>query len=188
MTRGTADNARVFRNVPIEEVVWFREVEREICPAVGRARTQGHMLRLARECGSTRHLPPKLREALFHACQSEKPIRSVNKLADAVDRDRSALSRQWRKAVGAGSSLRLEDVVDWLLLLRAAGRKVPNRSWPTTAYELGTHEHTFARNAQRLAGLTLRGLEAGGWPVIAGLFTERVLYHLLENERCNILL
>jgi hypothetical protein len=125
VTRWDADNARHLIDVPVEEVVWSGEVDRELLAALRRVCRSDpnpvHYLTLALE--EAKHLPATLRTALPHACRSRRPIHSVNQLAVAAGCDRRTLWNQWNQVVGASSELRLQDFLHWLLLLRAAGRK-----------------------------------------------------------------
>src|SRR5690606_8000825 len=124
-------------------------------------------------------LPPKLREAVVHAFRSDAPISSVAGLAAAVGCDRRTLWRQWRQAFARPPPLQLSDFVDWLLLLRATGLQGPGVEGPAGAAGLGAHEHTVARIARRLAGLTRRALAGGGLPFLSRLFVHHVRRPLL---------
>ena len=79
----------------------------------------------------------------------------MQKLAAVAGCDRRTLWQHWR-GVADGSDLRLQDVLHWFLLLRAATLKTPSRSWATVADELGMHAQTLGRISQQLSGLTLR--------------------------------
>jgi hypothetical protein len=186
VTRWDPENARHLKDVRVEEVVWFREVDRDLTPAVQRAcRHDFHALRcLALPFELATHLPATLRKALAHACRSERAVGSVKHLAAAVGVDRRTLWHQWSKAVCPSSSLRLQDFLHWLLLLRAVGHKVPGQSWASVARELRVHPHTLGRLAKQLTGGTLSGLGDGG--DVALLFRERVLDFLVGERPLDI--
>jgi len=133
-----------------------------------------------------KHLLTTLREALAYACRSERPVHSINELAAAVNRNRRSLWHQWTQAVGSSPPLRLQDFLHWILLLRALGRKSPERTWAAVAEDLGLHAHTLWRYAKDLTGRTLPAL-TGAEEEIQRLFRERVLEFLLEGERLDIL-
>ncbi len=78
--------------------------------------------------------------------------------------------------------LRLEDFLDWLLVLHALGRKRPDCAWPRVAEELGVHERTLGRLARRLTGRPLRDLNRSGQAVVTALFRERMLEPLLAQR------
>lgn len=179
ITEKDADNLRHLEDVKVEELVWMHEFERELWAAVSRARATSLLRQMASSFEEAKRLPPKLRAALVHAFRSDEPISSVSGLAALVGCDRRTLWRYWRKGFGNPPPLQPTDFVDWLLLLRAAGLKVPGRKWAAVAAELGIHEHTIARVARRLAGMTLRDLAGGGMPFIARLFAHNVLRPLL---------
>jgi hypothetical protein len=160
VTSKDADNARALRSAGVEEVVWLSEIETGLWPAVRRARGSGFLQHLIRVVDRALLLDPRLQRALRYACRAERPMRSIGHLAAASGCDRRTLWRHWHDAVAAHVGLRLEDVLDWLLLLHAVGRKTPARSWSSVAAELQIHPHTLGRIAARLAGRPLRSLAA----------------------------
>jgi len=179
VTEKDAENLRLLKHLAVEEIVWVHEVDREILGAVSRARGSSLLRQMAGAVEKAEHLPPRLRRALSHAFRSEQPVRSVIELAAAVGCDRRTLWRYWREALGADHPLLPGHFLDWLLLLRASALKAPGQRWTAVAHQLGVHEHTVARLAKRLAGLSLRDVAAGGQPLIARLFAIHVLRPLL---------
>ncbi|MEJ7811795.1 MAG: hypothetical protein WKG32_15395 [Gemmatimonadaceae bacterium] len=185
VTRKDADNVRHLKGLHVQEVVWPSEVAQTLWPAVRRACARDLLHRLAAAFVKAERLSVELRQALVSACWSEPPVRSVTVLAQMVGCDRRTLWRHWRDAAGRMSPLRLEDVVHWLLLLRAAGRKGPNRGWAVVARELNMHEHTLARSARRLAGCTLSDLSAAGLPALTTTFVQQVIHPLTGTSEWN---
>lgn len=158
VTSKDADNARAIRSAGVEEVVWLSEIESGLWPAVRNAKSSGFLQHLMRVVDrALLHYPP-LHRAIKYACRPERPVRSLGQLAAASGCDRRTLWRHWHDAVAAQAELRLEDVLDWLLLLYAVGRKEPTRSWSSVAAELQIHPHTLGRMAARLANRPLRAL------------------------------
>ena len=101
---------------------------------------------------------------------------------------RRTLWYHWRRALADGSTtLRLEDFLDWLLVLRAAGRKTSNRGWHYVAESLGVHEHTIARLAKNLAGLSLSELGFVDRQSLLRRFDESVLQPLLGADAYHLL-
>jgi transposase-like protein len=139
-----------------------------------------HCLALALE--EAEHLPSKLRKSLAGACRSKRPIYSVNQLAAAAGCDRRTLWKQWIQVVGSSSELRLQDFLHWLLLLRAVGRKVSERSWESIAGDLNVHPHTLARWAKQLTGRTLGALVANGTAVVGTMLHQRVMDFVLADK------
>lgn len=183
VTEKDAENLRLLRHLEVEEIVWTHEAPRELAAAVGRARGSSLLRQMAAAIDRAEQIPPKLRQALAFALRSERPIPSVIELAAAVGCDRRTIWRYWREAFGPDHPLLPGHFLDWLLLLRAASLKAPGRKWTAVAQELGIHEHTIARLAKRLAGLSLRELASGGQPLVARLFARRVLSPLLTASR-----
>jgi hypothetical protein len=183
VTRWEPENARHLTAVRAEEVVWSREVERELPAAVRRVcrSTPNPVHCLAFALEEAEHLPATLRKALTHVCRSERPVYSGEALAAAMGCNRRMLSEQWNKASDPSTSLRLQDFLHWLLLLRAIGRKVPERSWESVAHDLNVHPHTLGRWAKQLAGRTLRELSTVGSAVVGTMLHYRVMTSLLRD-------
>ncbi len=186
VTSKDADNARALRGIPVEEVVWLSEVQGSLGAAVRRANASALLQRTGLAIKQARRLPPALRECLVYACDAEWPVHSVAELATACGRDRRTLWRHWHRAVARHVRLRLEDVVDWLLLLHAVGRKVPSRSWSDVAAELKVHAHTLARVATRLAGRSLKMLAATDQKTLATQFDDQVVTPVLGGPARDI--
>jgi hypothetical protein len=86
----------------------------------------------------------------------------------------------WRGSVPSGAGLRLQDMLDWNVLLRASILRTQSSSWVGIAAKLSVHEHTLARSAKRLAGLTLRELAAAGADQVVQILEERALAPVLS--------
>jgi len=138
---------------------------------------------LAAELRRSEHLPARLRQALALACDSERPICTVGKLATMAGCDRRTLWNQWRNTVGREAPVRLEDFLHWQLLLRAMTIKEPAMAWADVADRLGVHPHTVARLARQLAGRTLRELNACSAATVAAEFESGFLTHLFPAGR-----
>jgi hypothetical protein len=198
VTTGDADNVRRIRGLQVDEVLWPAELPSALAAAVERARARRGLHRIAARLVDARGLTPTMRAALEWACIGELPAATVRALAQAMRVDRRTLWRGWRastraaaaagppgaadvaRAAGApnGPALRLEDVLDWVLLLRALGVRQRGRAWREVAAELGVHEHTLARLARRLTGQSLAALGDGGFAVASAQFERDVLSRL----------
>ncbi|HYW09008.1 MAG TPA: hypothetical protein VE913_18760 [Longimicrobium sp.] len=182
VTPWEAGNARHPVHVAADEIVWLREIAQQLAPAVTRAcagRTNPVRC-LARPFTEARHLPLALRAALAHACENDRPISSVQRLATVVGVDRRTLWSQWSRVAGKRADARLQDAVHWLLLLRALGWKTPDRRWADVAGEVGVHPHTLGRLARRYTGRTLPHL-ARERNLLGELFRSRVLDGILAK-------
>lgn len=159
VTSKDAENARGFRALLVDEVVWLHEIDQALWPAVLRARSRGFRQTFADQVEHSARLPATLREALSVALTAEKPFRSIEALAHAAGCCRGTIWYQWRHVTrDAEDAPRPEDFLDWVLLLHALARHTHHRGWVAIADELGVHEHTLARIARRLLGASLRDL------------------------------
>jgi hypothetical protein len=178
------ENLRLIRGLILEDVIWAEEVKDALVPAIRRACNAGYLQQVAVVVDGNARLPQRLRAALVHACRSRAPVGSVGDLAAAVRCDRSTLCRQWQRGRGAGVELRLEDFLDWLIILRAVGRRTHGRKWSAVAEELGIQERTLGRIARRLLDSSLRELNVDGYTVVAARFEEGPLRNIAG---CNVL-
>jgi hypothetical protein len=183
VTTRDADNLRRVCAVAIEEVVWLHEVQASLSEAVGRARTKGTLLRFASDVERLSGVPALLRHAILVACRRRLPLHSLTELAAVVGRDRRTLWRYWRATWTADPPCRLEDLLDWLILLHASARKASGNSWTNVATELGVHEHTLARVASRLLGWTLRETASAPRGALEKEFTLRVGRRVVDAKR-----
>lgn len=145
-------------NTGLAETVWSDDPPPALAAALARMRGPGLLERLAARVERSAVAPAALREALAAAVRGPRPPTRVTQLAALAFCDRTTLWKYWRAAVREGSALLPGEFVGWVLLLHATLRKRPGRSWGAVAGELGIHEHTLGRLAQRLAGSTLRVL------------------------------
>ena len=182
VTRKDADNVRLLRGVTIEEVVWTEEIEHALAPTVDRTRQTSVFQSIAATIQGGQHLPKRLRHALTHLFQVPNAIATVDELATAVGCDRRTLWRLWRSSVASDETVRLQDVLDWNVLLHAAIMRMQSTSWVGIASKLNIHEHTLARSAKRLAGMTLRDVAAVGADGLVAIFKEQVLTALVNRK------
>ena len=141
------------------------------------ARTLALLARSASRVREARALGGALSAALVHLLTRDPPPPTVNALSEATGVHRRTLWYQWvRRARGAG--VRLEDVVSWVILLRACVRRARGTPWTAAARELGVDRKTLARLAARYGVAPLPDL-AGGQGDVHGqfrrAFAEKVL-------------
>lgn len=175
VTSKDAENLRWLTHLHVDAVVWPGEIETRLCPIVRRAREESTLRRIAKRLRETSALHESLRRGLAEACVCEPPVLAVHDLAALVGCDRRTLSRYWHSAAGRHSALRLEDVLHWLLLLRAVARKDSKRAWSAIAAELGIHEHTLARLARKLVDASLASVAIEGTAALGLSFLALVL-------------
>jgi len=136
------------------EVIRYGGAGATVSAAIQAACTAALLERTAAQLHEAGGVPSALQAALVRLCASEPPPRAVAELAGGVPVHRRTLWYQWRQHVGA-APLRLEDVVAWVLLLRASILRLRGSSWTEAATALGVHRHTVARAAERLADTRL---------------------------------
>ena len=175
VTRWERENARLLKGLKLEEVVWTMEIPRELAPAV--QATCAHEYNFVRCLAAPLRLagwiPASLREGLARACESDTPVRTVNQLAAIVGCDRRTLWYQWQQSMDGRAGLRLQDFLHWLLVLRAFGRKTPDRSWSRVASDIGVHSATLARYVRQLAGAGLNEMTDADTMRLAEEFREK---------------
>jgi AraC-like DNA-binding protein len=187
-TRYDPDNARSLLNVFVDEVLWHNEIMQDLSSVVAQICSHdfNYVRCLAVPFAEADHIPSALRTALAHACKNEPPIPTVNALAQRTGCDRRTLWNQWKEAVGSSSALRLQDFLQWIVLMRAVGRKTRTRSWAQVAAEVNVHPQTLGRYAKHLAGHNLSELHRDGPAILAHLFRQRVLGFLLDEAAMDI--
>ncbi len=183
VTRRDPSSLRKLKDVMLEEVVWTDALEEELAAAVRRADGERWFRRLESELEAASDLSPTLVAALTRALRRRPPLTAVQDLAGEVERDRRTLWHHWRKVIGEEDDLTLKGFLDWVLLLRAAARKTPDRSWREVAEELGVHVRTLRRVARRQCDSSLQGLSNGSRDAFFAAFEERVMAPLLAGER-----
>jgi hypothetical protein len=181
-TTRDADNVRLLKDVPVEELVWLGTLSDALWPAVRRAKEAGFRMRMARAIESSAHLDRLLRDVLVMACRADPPVHSVHDLAVLTGYDRRTLWRHWHESADPAPRLRLEDLLGWLLLLRALAGKTPAVTWSEVAAELGIHRHTLPRLAERLAGHSLGEAAALGQRELVRRFYTELLDPLLRRS------
>lgn len=172
VTRRRAANLRALTGVEVEEVVWQRDLDHALAPAVAAALSTTALGRARRRVARAPHLPPVVKEALGLALKHEPPLPSVQEWARALDRDRRTLWYHGRKLSGRPGSGEAaatkggdEDVpgpkqlLSWIQLVRAVAARRPGQSWQAVARRLRIDLRTLRRRAKELAGRPLAELE-----------------------------
>ena len=141
------------------------------------ARTAALLARSASRVRESRAMGSALIDALVHLLTCDPPPTTVNALSAATGVHRRTLWYQWvRRARGA--SVRLEDVVTWVVLLRGCVRRARGMPWTAAAAELGVDRKTLARAAARYGVAPLPDLAAGrveAQGLLRRQFAEKVL-------------
>ncbi len=136
-----------------QEFLWLDEAAHRLADALSRTGRDRFFHDLAQALEGARRLSRPLRRALVTAVLAQPPITSVSRVAGAVGVSRSTLWQHWRRCAGGSTELRLEDVLDWLALLRVAQQRTSGVSWSAAARANGLCADTLARRAVRLTAL-----------------------------------
>jgi hypothetical protein len=153
ITTREADNVRRAQKAGIDEIVWISEIECELGAAFRRVQCQTSLLSLAEVVKQNKNLSPELKHALGCLFEAKQPVRTICELANLAGCHRTTLWRHWNDLNCA--RLRLQDVIDWTLLVHAISLKRPYRKWSAVSEALQLHQHTLNRIAQRRIGARL---------------------------------
>jgi hypothetical protein len=124
------------------------------------------------------------RRSVMAATRAPRPFRTAAALARSLGCSRTTLWKAWRP-VHRPPRGRLEDLLDWLLLVEGVARKRTTVAWTQIAQELGIHERTLLRIAVRLTGVGLRELAAEPELVLSDTDVRSKLIWLFGHETVN---
>ena len=179
VTRDGTRNLLALKDLSVDEVVLIGGLGPGLAPALRRAEQASWLRQVADEIQRNARVGPHLRKALAHGCAAPRPFVSVASLAHTMACDRATLAREWREAVGPDPrAARLEDFVDWVLVLHAWAIRAGGSSWSDAASRLGISAEGLRRRVKRLSGMTLRGLADLSSSEIRALLRSRVLVWL----------
>lgn len=174
-----ANALRSLRRVGLDEVVWLGEIELSLASAVTDALGYTVFARIAERLRGAPRLPPTLRGAITEALLAPMPITKIEDLAAAIGCDRRTLWRLWGQSLPQ-HPLRLQDVLDWILLLHAVRRRESETSWAVVATLLSVHQDTLSRAAKRLTGMSLRDLSHERQESLIQMFEDLVIVPVLR--------
>lgn len=129
--------------------------------------------RIATTVVESGNAPSLIRAAVRLACESRKSIR-VQQLTVLLGCSRASLAKAWREFRGLGS-LRFEDLLAWLVLIRAVARKGDQLSWTESADSVGVSLATLERYARRLTSRSLGILALEGPQALCERFVCEIL-------------
>lgn len=175
ITRRDPESLRLLKDITLEEVIWPSELNQVLLVAVQRACGNSLFSHIADDIQGMACLQPRVRAALALACGAAIPFTSVGALAEAARCDRRTLWRAWAIRPPTRTALRLEDLVGWILLIRAASMKSSGRGWSAIASEFNVSQRRLLRLSERLAGLSLSRLAVLGPDHLYRRFRDEVL-------------
>jgi hypothetical protein len=123
--------------------------------AIQRACTRALLHEAATHVESVVKCPATLRRAFMAACRAPAPIATVKDLARVAGCHRHTLWSQWHKSALAARELKLEDFVNWLILLHACIHWSSGLRWNRIAATCGVHRHRLRRISAKYGGATL---------------------------------
>lgn len=168
-----------------EAYVRMTRLQRDLKGEILRLRVRWAQGRLRMTAEQRVELPILARRAIDVAARTRPPIRTVSELASRLTCSRSALWKAWKG--NRAREARLEDLLDWLLLVESIWLKASGLNMAGISDRLRVHEHTIARIAARLTARTLSELEA--FPQFAlstAVVEERIRWFLgdLKSTKC----
>jgi hypothetical protein len=176
ITRKEPESLRLLKDITLDDVIWPSELNQLLLAAVQRACGQNLFRHIADEIQGMSTLHPRVRTALALGCEAGIPFTSVEALASAVRCDRRTLWRAWASSSPAARpARRLEDLVGWLLLIRAVSLKSGGRGWSSIASEFRVSQRRLLRLSERLAGLSLSRALLLGPDQLYARFRDEVL-------------
>jgi hypothetical protein len=159
----SADGAELRRELAVDgtasEIVVAAAGPLALRAGVESARTTALLARSAARVRAARALGAGLGAALVHLLTRDPPPATVNALSEQTGVNRRTLWYQWVRR-SRRSSVRLEDVVTGVVLLRACVRRSRGMPWTAAAAELGVDRKTLARAAARCGVAPLPDLAA----------------------------
>lgn len=185
VTHQDANNVRLLAPLGIEEIVWISETEATLSGAINRVRDSCFFVQLADRIGHAENLDPLIRAALTAAILRPRPIVSVCELADIVASNPGTLRRRWKKSKHDGNDDRLEDIIAWLVLVRAVQRRRFEGAWHMVAEAVGVDARTLSRLARRLMHMSLREVESCGFSTVADQCHQEFRRAGLASNRAN---
>jgi hypothetical protein len=174
----TAKDAEVVRTlapIAIDEIVWHGDIEQQLAAAVRRAWDGTFFEQLARDILASTDFDPSFCSGLARAVIHRTPLRRVEQLASIIGCDRTTIWRHRRQAPDAAGKVRVEDLIGWIILMRAAQRRGAEGAWHFAAAAVGVHPRRLGRLARRLAHLSLSEIEYVGFNALARQCREAFL-------------
>ena len=157
VTDPAPDIARWLRESGVSEIVWFDDVHASLRSRIeARCRTAA-LFRFAAEIERST-LPSALRTALAYGLRTatDRPVRSVKSLADALRRSPVTLSQAFRTSVAG--DVTLSRFLGALVILRAHQLRTSGLSWELVSERLGFPRQTLHEKSKKWPGRTLKQL------------------------------
>ncbi|WP_419856746.1 hypothetical protein [Candidatus Palauibacter irciniicola] len=157
VTDPAPDIVRWLGETGVSDIVWFDEVRTDLRSRIEAQCRTAALFEWAVEIERST-LPPVLRSALPHSLRAatDRPVRSVKELADAVRRSPVTLSQAFRTSVAGESTL--SRFLGALVILRAHQLRTSGLSWERVGEPLGFTRQTIHQKSKRWPGRPLKQL------------------------------
>lgn len=157
VTDPTPDSARWLRESGVSEIVWFDDVHASLRSRIEAQCRTAALFRFAVEIERST-LPSAVRTALAYGLRAatDRPVRSVQALADALRRSPVTLSQAFRTSVTREATL--SRFLGALVILRAHQLRTSGLSWKLVSEQLGFPRQTLHEKSKKWPGRTLKQL------------------------------
>ena len=172
--------AMLFRHTVIEELVWTEQIQDRLNVAIERAIHKGFFQQIVKALDRETDLTRTTKMFLTLAVQKQRPYRTVQAIAAALDVDTKTVHNHWNASGISASRLSPKDFLDWTLLLRAAALRSSGTTWPEIAKSLAAHPRTFHRIARRLLDSPLPNTQSSAF--VSSAFCRTVVPVLLRSS------
>lgn len=181
VTDPTPDIARWLGENGVSDMVWFDDVRTNLRSRIEAQYRTAALVGWAVEIERST-LPPALRSALAHGLRSatDRPVRSVKALADALRRSPVTLSQAFRTSVTGEATL--SQFLNALVILRAHQLRTSGLSWEVVSQRLGFTRPTLHRKSKKWPGRTLKQLGRTPRQYLLAKFTSDHMDPLLDGD------
>ena len=157
VTDPTPDIAQWLGETGVSDIVWFDDVRTDLRSRIDSQCRTAALYRFAEEIERST-LPSAVRTALAYGLRAatDRPVRSVQALADAFRRSPVTLSQAFRTSVAREATL--SRFLGALVILRAHQLRTSGLSWELVSEQLGFPRQTLHEKSKKWPGRTLKQL------------------------------
>lgn len=167
LTAWEETNVASIARIGFDEVIWLHRIEDRLQPVLRDIRTLGILGDVLSWIRSSEQ-SPVLNHALEVLLTGESSILSVEDLARRAGRSARTIQRHWATS-RFKDGMRLKELIDWVLLLKAHGRKTQAVTWQSVEQDLGLSSGRLRRITLRLTNQTPDEL----WLIKSGELVEK---------------
>ena len=181
VTEPKVDVAQWLGETGVSDIVWFEKVRTDLRSRIEAQCRTAVLFRWAVEVESST-LPPALRSALAYGLRAatDRPVRKVQALADALRRSPVTLSQAFRTNVTGEATL--GQFLSALVIVRAHQLRTSGLSWEAVSQHLEFRRPTLHGKSKRWPGRTLKQLARTPRQRLLAKFTADHLEPLLDGD------